>query len=91
MKSNILKRLSEEKSLTTYHYKVILYLLGVKSATQTEVANALDVKKQNINKIFKELHSMDIIIKDRVEGRNIYWKSNPNPTFQEKGQIKLEL
>ena len=91
MKPKILKRLSEEKGLTTYHYKVILYLLSTKSATQTEISTALYAKKQNINKVFKELYSMDIIMKDRIEGRNTYWKLNPNPVLQEKGQIKLEI
>lgn len=92
MKQNkLLIMLAEQKGLTTYHYKVILYLIGKKEMTQSQICKDLDVSKQNINKVFKELHSMDIIIKSGVEGRNIYWKMNPKPVLQAKGQIRLEV
>lgn len=77
MKINLYKELAEIKGLTTYHYKVILYLLGCKEATQSEMSVAFGVSKQNINRVFKDLLSMDIIIKSRTEGRNIFWKLNP--------------
>lgn len=90
MKSDILVKLSELKGLTTYHYKVILYLLGKKESTQSEMSKEFEVSKQNINKVCKELSSMDIIQVKRKEGRNIFWSLNPNPTFQHKGQMRLE-
>lgn len=86
----IIRQLAGLKGLTTYHYKVILYLMCEKEATQTQIATALDVKKQNIYKVFKDLKSMDIIVFSRNEGKNSYWKLNPSPTLQIKGQMKLE-
>ena len=61
MKPDILIKIAELKGLTTYHYKVILYLLGGKEATQSKMTRELKTSKQNINKICKELKSMDII------------------------------
>lgn len=90
LKSNIAIKLSEIKELTTYHYKVILYLDGAGEATQTQMSQQFDTTKQRVNKICKELESMDIIRIKRQEGRNIFWELNPKPKFQIKGQIKLE-
>ena len=91
MKHDVSIKLSENEDLTTYHYKVILYLDGIGEATQTKMSERLGTTKQRINKICKELESMDIIEVKRKEGRNIFWKLNPKPTFQHKGQIKLDL
>ena len=90
IKSNVIKELAELKGLTTYHYKVILYLMSEKESTQVKIAESLGVKRQNINKVFKDLDSMNIIETSRVEGKNIYWKLNTNPKLQVKGQLKLE-
>lgn len=90
MKSNLSVKLSEIDDLTTYHYKVILYLDGTSEATQTKMSEKLGTTKQRINKICKELQSMDIIKIKRKEGRNIFGELNPKPTFQHKGQIKLK-
>ena len=90
MKSIIALKLSELKGLTTYHYKVILYLDGTGEATQTKMSEDLETRKQKINTICKELESMDIIQIKRIEGRNVFWELNPKPKFQIKGQIKLE-
>ena len=90
IKSNVIKELAELKGLTTYHYKVILYLMSEKESTQVKIAESLGVKRQNINKVFKDLDSMNIIETSRVEGKNIYWKLNTNPKLQVKGQLKIE-
>lgn len=90
MKSDILIKSAELKGLTTYHYKIILYLLGKKEATQAEMTQELETSKQNINKVCKELNSMNIIEIKRKEGRNMFWTLNQNPTFQAKGQMKLD-
>jgi len=85
-------KLSEHKDLTTYHYKVILYLDGLGEATQTKMSESLGTTKQRINrKICKELESMNIIQFKRKEGRNIFWELNPKPILECKGQIKLDL
>lgn len=90
-KSDILLKISELKGLTTYHYKVILQLLCLSELTQSQVAENLGVRKQNMNKIFKDLSSLDIIKINRTEGKNIFWSLNPNPRFEIKGQIKLDV
>lgn len=91
IKPEVLIKLSEFKGLTTYHYKIILYLLGSKEVTQSKMAEILGVKKQNINKTFKDLSSSDIIRVNRVEGSNIFWSLNPNPSFEIKGQLKIDV
>lgn len=85
MKSSVLIQLVELKGLTTYHYKVIMYLLGKKEATQSAMCKDFKVSKQNINKVCKYLHSMNIIEVKRKEGRNIFWSLNQNFKFQVKG------
>ena len=45
MKSNIAVKLSEIDNLTTYHYKVILYLDGTGEATQTKMSEHLGTTK----------------------------------------------
>ena len=72
MKSNLSVSLAEHDELTTYHYKVILYLDGIGEATQTKMSEQLGTTKQRINKICKQLESMDIIQVKRKEGRNIF-------------------
>lgn len=92
MNKEIITRIcSDNENFKIYHCKVIMYLSVVKEVTQTEMAKILSIKKQNMNAIFKDLCSMDVITKSRTEGRNIFWKLNPKPTLQEKGQIKMDL
>ncbi len=90
MKSSIAIKLSEIKELTTYHYKVILYLDGAGEATQAHMSKQFETTKQRVNKICKDLESMGIIQIKRKEGRNVFWELNSNPKFQIKGQMKLE-
>ena len=90
MKPNILIKIAGLKGLTTYHYKVILYLLGKKEATQAEMTQELETSKQNINKVCKDLSSINIIEIKRKEGRNIFWVLNLNPIFKAKGQLTLD-
>lgn len=91
MKPVVLRELCLLKELKTYHYKVILFLLTTNEASQTEIATALEVPKQNINRAFKDLSSMDIVIRSRKVGSTIYWKINPKPTLQVNGQLKLDV
>lgn len=90
IKNDTIRELAELKGLTTYHYKVILYLMSEKESTQVKIAESLGTKRQNINRVFKDLHSMDIVEISRSEGKNIYWKLNAKPELQVKGQMKLE-
>ena len=60
--------------LTTYHYKVLL-LLAVQTRTQAQIADFLQIKKQNINKYVVELTKMGLLEVDRIEGRNKFLKA----------------
>ena len=90
MRPNISIKLSEIKELTTYHYKVILYLDGSSEATQSQMTEHFETTKQRVNTICKELESMGIIQVKRKEGRNIFWELNPKPSFQIRGQMRLD-
>ncbi|WP_195237362.1 hypothetical protein [Romboutsia sp. 1001285H_161024_C4] len=96
MKPNVSEKLSKTDGLTTYNYKIILYLDAVKEATQSKMAEELlparceKARKQTINRACKELESMNIIRIKRKEGRNIIWELNPNPDVQIQGQTKIE-
>lgn len=68
MKPVIAIKLSEIKELTTYHYKVILYLDGNGESTQTKMSQDLETTKQRLNTVCKELQSMDIIRIKHKEG-----------------------
>lgn len=61
-------------NLTTYHYKILL-LLNVKPQNQAQLAEALNIKKQNVYKYVKELQEMNFVKVDRIEGRNKFYKA----------------
>ena len=76
--------------LTTYHYKV-LFLLMQKSMTQSQMSEELGVMRQNMNKVCKELESMNLITTERTEGRNRFLGINKNmKDVGVKGQLKFE-
>jgi len=77
-----------DPDLTTYHYRV-LFLLMQCERTQAQICAELSYKKQNINKICKDLLSIDYISFGKVVGKNKYLKINSNPDIQAKGQIKM--
>ncbi len=66
--------LAMQNSLTTYHYKVLL-LLNVQPYTQAQLSNMLDIQRQNINRVVKDLEQMKLIEVDRIEGRNKFLKA----------------
>lgn len=74
MEKKYLEHIAIKEELKTYHYKVLMLLI-TDSFTQSEVSNLLDVKKQNINKIFKELLDMGLIENCETIGRNKYFKA----------------
>lgn len=86
IKDDIIKEFVRFKDLKTSHYRIILWLMVEKETTQSNYAEKLEIQRQNVNRAFKDLQSMDIITISRVEGKNIYWKLNTNPTFQIRGQ-----
>lgn len=88
MKSKERFELYATLNLTTYHYKVILLLMS-KEFTQSQIANILNVKKQNIYSVCRDLRSMDIVYEGSRVGNSVYLTLNPQPKVQLKGQINL--
>lgn len=88
MKASERYKLYATLDLTTYHYKVIL-LLMTKEYTQSQIADILNVKKQNIHSVCRDLKSMGIIYESSRIGNNVYLALNLHPEVQIKGQISL--
>ncbi|MFR1315137.1 MAG: helix-turn-helix domain-containing protein [Clostridium perfringens] len=74
MENKYLEHIAVTEGLKTYHYKVLMLLI-TNRFTQSKVSNILEVKKQNINKIFKELLDMGLIENSETIGRNKYFKA----------------
>ena len=71
----LLHRLALTPGLTTYHYKIIMYLWD-REARQVDVAQALNMSTSNACKVIKELEAQELITVTRKEGRNRYITTN---------------
>lgn len=89
-KEEIFRQYAYDENLKTYHYKV-LFLLLHKDRTQTEMCSELNICKQNINKICRDLLSIGYISYGEVVGRNKYLKINQSPILQAKGQLTMRF
>lgn len=74
---------------TTYHYKILL-LLTVQPMTQTQIAETLNVQKQNINKYVSELMKCGLLEVDRKEGRNKFIKTTNQFSSGNKDQMSFD-
>lgn len=72
MNSKILKTVATDKRLTGMHMRICILLSLGKPLMQAQLAEILSVKKQNINKITKELEIWGYIKIQSVEGKNKY-------------------
>lgn len=63
-------------SLTPTEYKCILILLEHEDCMQTYIADELEISRQNINRAITKLEKIGIIKRNRIEGRNIFFKVN---------------
>ena len=70
-----LEMLAASNFFTAYHYRVLMLLL-TGSYTQSQLAERLGLKRQNIHRCVKELDEHGYILVDRVEGRNKFIKAN---------------
>lgn len=70
-----LELLATSNFATAYHYRVLMLLLtGI--YTQSQLAERLGLKRQNVHRCVKELEEHGYILVDRVEGRNKFLKAN---------------
>ena len=88
MKSKERFELYTSLDLTTYHYKVI-FLLMSKEFSQSQIAEILNVKKQNICSVCRDLKTMGIIYESSRLGNSVYLVLNSQPQVQAKGQMDL--
>ncbi|MDE6425475.1 MAG: MarR family transcriptional regulator [Ruminococcus sp.] len=93
--SNYLELLATSTFVTAYHYRVLLLLL-TGSYTQSQLAEKLGMKRQNVHRCVKELEEHGYILVDRVEGRNKFIKANTSVSAilatddHSEGQLKFD-
>jgi DNA-binding MarR family transcriptional regulator len=80
-------------SLTPCEYKCVLVALELGECTQAELSNRLGIARQNINKAVARLENFEILVRTKVEGRNVYFTVNTGFQFDEfdKDQLKLPI
>lgn len=74
MNNEYIKHIVNLKELGGNHYRVLL-LLSMGKFTQSETSKTLDIKKQNINKLFKDLLYLGLIEEVDKLGNNKYFKT----------------
>lgn len=72
MDKRYFEHIANIKELGKYHYKVLLLLMSG-DYSQSDIGKLLDIKKQNINRVFRELEKLGLIEeKDRVGSIKYY-------------------
>ncbi|WP_299997657.1 hypothetical protein [uncultured Clostridium sp.] len=89
MNNQILKILLTDKRITGTHMKVYLLITLEKVMMQSQICELLLIKKQNINKIVKELLQMGYIKVHHIEGRNKYLTISWAILIEKNGEEKL--
>lgn len=74
MEKKYLEHIVSLEELKASHYRVLL-LLNTDKFTQSGIARKLNIKKQNVNKIFKLLIDHGLIEEVETIGRNKYFKA----------------
>lgn len=74
MKKQYFEILAKSDFATTYHFKIVLLLLATGALTQAQIANELNMKRQNVNRYVKELLEHGYITVERIEGKNKFLK-----------------
>ena len=62
-----------ELRVIKYHYKVLLLLITA-NYTQADVRKLLNLKKQNINRVFRDLEKLGLIEVKETKGANKYYR-----------------
>lgn len=89
MNNEYIKHIVNLKELGGNHYRVLL-LLSMGKFTQSETSKTLDMKKQNINKLFKDLLYLGLIEEVDKLGNSKYFKTITDiKKLNIPGQIKF--
>ncbi len=90
MDKKYFEHIANIKELGKYHYKILL-LLMVGDYSQSDISKLLDIKKQNVNRVFKDLEKLGLIeVKEKI-GSNKYYRLVDIKTLKINiiGQIKM--
>ncbi|MDK0737899.1 winged helix-turn-helix domain-containing protein [Clostridium perfringens] len=72
MDKKYFEHIANIKELGKYHYKILL-LLMVEDYSQSDISKLLDIKKQNVNRVFKDLEKLELIeIKEKIVSNKYY-------------------
>ena len=88
---HFLLELSERRDITLEIYRVFMYLnarLDFENwfvVPQTEIANHLKMKPQNVNRAIKKMEALGIVLRGPRVDRCYAWRLNPNAGW--KGKI----
>lgn len=73
MDKKYFEHIANIKELGKYHYKILL-LLMVGDYSQSDISKLLDIKKQNVNRVFKDLEKLGLIEVKKKIGVNKYYR-----------------
>ncbi|MGG5460819.1 winged helix-turn-helix domain-containing protein [Clostridium sp. B9] len=73
MDKKYFEHIANIKELGKYHYKVLLLLIS-EDYTQSDIKNLLGLKKQNVNRVFRELEKLGLIEIKEIKGSNKYYR-----------------
>lgn len=91
MKSDYIELISS-MDLSRYQYKILL-ALAIKKQTQSRLSKTLNIHNANLTKPIKGLLALHLIEVDRIEGRNKYYRLQPDIRLVKEifeGQATLE-
>lgn len=74
MEKKYLEHIVSLEELKASHYRVLL-LLNIDKLTQTDIARKLNIKKQNVNKVFKTLIEHGLIEEVETVGKSKFFKA----------------
>lgn len=90
MDKKYFEHIANIKELGKYHYKILL-LLMVGDYSQSDISKLLYIKKQNVNRVFKDLEKLGLIEVKAKIGSNKYYRLVDIKTLKINiiGQIKI--
>ena len=92
MNQHFLEEFAARRDIGQEVYRVFLYLdarlsfRNLIQVPQTEIAEALHMQKQNVNRAIHKLEELGIIIRGPKVGKSSSWRLNPNAGW--KGRVK---
>lgn len=73
MDKKYFEHIANIKELGKYHYRVLLLLI-TDNYTQSDIRKLLNLKKQNVNRVFRDLEKLGLIEIKEIKGSNKYYR-----------------